>query len=290
MLFNFNIFIIFLHYSYTHSINFNGDYMKLFDTHNDLLTQKNNFNQILKTFPKQGLNKVVLAIFLSEKNLETLEIVKLVENVKLKKDIYFAIEDISAIPYSEIDRLKEIRPLYCSLTWNYKNKLAGGSFSSTDITKLGYRYIDKIESFSHIDTAHLNKKSFRSLSKYTKKPLFNSHTNLTKIHRHKRNLTNKQIKTIIKSNGLVCLCGVKEFLGKESNLDTYIKSIYYFYKKFGANNLALSSDFLGSDEFPLVYKNYNDFKKIYTKLKEKGISASELEKIFYSNVIKFFNL
>jgi len=165
-----------------------------------------------------------------------------------------------------------------------------GCYSRKYITPLNYMYIDKLEKFTYIDTAHLNKKSFYSLAKYSKKPLLNSHTNLMKFHKHKRNLTNKQIKTIIKSNGLVCLTGVKEFLGKNSNLEPYINSIYYFYKKYGANNLALSTDFMGSKQFPLVYKNYRDFRIIYNKLKEKGINEDDLEKIFYLNVINFFDI
>lgn len=261
--------------------------MKLFDVHNDLLTQKTDANTHLNKFYKQGLTNVILAIFLSENKLNINEIIYLSNKIN---NCYFAIEDISIVNYEDLDKLKIIKPLYCSLTWNYSNDLAGGSYSKKDITPLGYMYIDKLENFTYIDTAHLNKKSFYSLSKYSKKPLLNSHTNLMKIHKHKRNLTNKQIKIIIKSNGLVCLTGVKEFLGKNSNLETYINSIYYFYKKFGANNLALSTDFMGSKQFPLVYKNYRDFRIIYNKLKEKGINENDLDKIFYLNVINFFNI
>lgn len=263
--------------------------MKLFDAHNDLLTQRKDINTFLNKFYKQGLEKIILAIFLSENKLTTDEILNLTNSVS-NKNIYFAIEDISNIEYGDLDKLKEIKPLYCSLTWNYINKLAGGSLTKKDITELGYKYIDKIEEFSYVDTAHLNKKSFYSLAKYSKKPLLNSHTNLQKICKCKRNITNKQVKTIIKSNGLICLTGVRDFLGEKSNLYTYIDSIYYFYKKYGANNLALATDFMGSKEFPLVYKNYNDFKIIYNKLKEKGIDESDLEKIFYLNVINFFDL
>ena len=264
--------------------------MKLLDAHNYLLTQRKEINTYLNKFKKQGLSVVILAIFLSENKLSVNKIIDLIDRIENKKNIYFSIEDISSIDYNDLDRLKEINPLYCSLTWNDKNKLGGGTFSKRNITNLGYKYINKIEEFSFVDTAHLNKKSFYSIAKHSKKPLLNSHTNLFKIYRHKRNLTNKQIKTIIKSSGLICLTGVKEFLGENSNLDTYIDSIYYFYKKFGSDNLGLSSDFMGSHQFPLVYKDYNDFKIIYKKLKEKGLKKCDLDKIFYLNIINFFNI
>ena len=125
--------------------------MNLFDTHNDLLTQKDNVDYYLNKFNKQGLSNVILAIFLSEKKLSIDEIIMLVKKVK---NNYFAIEDISIVPYEHLDKLKKIKPLYCSLTWNDENELAGGSFSKKDITKLGYKYIDKIENFSYVDTAH----------------------------------------------------------------------------------------------------------------------------------------
>ena len=134
--------------------------MKLFDAHNDLLTQKENPNYYLNNFYNQGLCKIILAIFLSENNLNIEEIINLTNSIKDKNNVYFAIEDISVVPYLNLDILKRINPLYCSLTWNTENKLAGGAFSKKDITILGYKYINKIEEFSFIDTAHLNKKYF----------------------------------------------------------------------------------------------------------------------------------
>ncbi len=263
--------------------------MKLIDVHNDLLTQKENFNEYLDNFNKE-LKAVILAIFLSENHLSVEEIISLTKEVVTNKKVYFAIEDISSLCYEDLTKLKEIKPLYCSLTWNHKNSLAGGAYSRGTLTKLGKKYMDLIERFSYVDTSHLNKKSFFKVAKYSKKPLLNSHTNLNSFYKHKRNLTDKQVKKIIKSNGLVCLTGVKEFLGKDANLDTYVNSLYHFYLKFGANNLAIASDFMGSDEFPLTYKNYSDFKTIYALLKKKGLNEEELAKIFYSNVIDFFKL
>ena len=261
--------------------------MKLFDAHNDILTQREDYISYLKLFSVKNIY-AILAIFLSENKLSTKDILNLIEPIK--KSHLFAFEDISNVSYKDLDIIKTIKPLYCSLTWNNKNILASGCFSKGGITKLGYKYIDKIESFSFVDTSHLNKRSFNDFSKYTKKPIFNSHTNLKKFCHLKRNLTKRQIKTIIKSNGLVCLTGVKEFLGKNSSLESYIKSIYYFYKKYGANNLALASDFMGSAEFPLVYNDYSDFNILYEKLKLKGIPKDDIEKIFYLNLKTFFNI
>ena len=261
--------------------------LKLFDAHNDLLTQRKKHNFYLEKFNKEIDLIVILAIFLSEKKLNINEIINLVKDSNNK---YFAIEDISSIPISDLDKLKEIKPLYCSLTWNSKNALAGGAYSKYGITKLGIKYIKKIEEFSYVDCAHLNKKSFFKLAKVTTKPLLNSHTNLYDIFKHKRNINDKQIKTIIKSNGLICLTGVKEFLGKDSSLDTYIHSIYYFYKKYGANNLSIATDFMGSYEFPLVYYSYKDFYYVYGKLKDLGINEENLNKIFYLNALNFFKI
>lgn len=261
--------------------------LKLFDVHNDLLTQRKKHNFYLEKFNKEINLIVILVIFLSEKKLNINEIINLTNT---SNNRYFAIEDISNIPLSDLDKLKEIKPLYCSLTWNDKNILAGGAHSKYNITKLGIEYIRKIEEFSYVDSAHLNKKSFYKLAKITTKPLLNSHTNLCNICKHKRNINNKQIKTIIKSNGLICLTGVKEFLGKDSNLDTYINSIYYFYKKYGDDNLSIASDFMGSFEFPLVYNSYKDFYYVYDKLKELGLNEESLNKIFYLNAIKFFKI
>lgn len=261
--------------------------MKLFDTHNDLLTQRKNHNSYLEKFNKEVDLIIVLVVFLSENKLNVHEIIDLVNK---SNNLYFAIEDISNIPFYDLDKLKDIKPLYCSLTWNNKNALAGGTYSNSNITKLGIKYIKKLEEFTYIDTAHLNKKSFYKLTKVTTKPLLNSHTNLSDICKHKRNITSKQIKTIIKSNGLICLTGVKEFLGSNSDINTYVNSIYYFCNKYGFDNVSIATDFMGSNTFPLVYNSYKDFYYVYHKLNEKGINKENLNKIFYLNACEFFKI
>ena len=131
--------------------------------------------------------------------------------------------------------------------------------------------------------------TFYQFAKITNKPILNSHTNLQCLKKHKRNIDDKQIRKIIKSNGLVCLTGVKEFLNNEGTLKDYIDSIYEFYKKYGSDNLGLATDFIGSSTFPLAYDNYHDFKKIYVELLKKGLTEVELDKIFYLNAKRFFN-
>ena len=255
--------------------------IKLFDAHNDCLTQVYNIDDYIR-----DVDCVILAIFLSENKWK----IEKIEDVckKIKNNCFMAIEDVSVINYNDLDRLSLLKPLYCSLTWNGSNALAGGCKSNKGITRLGKKYIEKIEEFSVVDTAHLNKKSFYKLAKITSKPLFNSHTNLMSLKKHKRNIDDKQIEAIIKSNGLICLTGVKEFL-KDGNLDSYINSIYEFFLKYGSDNVALSTDFIGSKEFPLVYSSYKDFKVIYNELSKKGLSEADLNKIFYLNLKRFFN-
>lgn len=255
--------------------------IKLFDGHNDCLTQVDNVNKVLC-----GVDSVILAIFLSENKWGIEKVEDICKDVK--DNHFIAIEDVSVVSYNDLDRLSLLKPLYCSLTWNDSNALAGGCNSNRGITRLGKKYIKKIEEFSVVDTAHLNKKSFYKLARITSKPLFNSHTNLMSLKRNKRNIDDKQIRTIIKSNGLVCLTGVKEFLSDDS-LGGYIDSIYEFYLKYGSDNLALSTDFMGSETFPLVYKSYDDFKVIYNELNRRGISEGDLNKIFYLNLKRFFN-
>lgn len=267
----------------------NGDLMRLFDVHNDCMTQVKYINDYLGNSIDDFIKVIVMVFFLSEKKLPIKEIKSMINNIENRGTPFIAIEDISQIKYEELDELSELKPLYCSLTWNDENKLAGGCYSKGKLTDLGKKYINKIETFSYVDTAHLNKKSFYQLAKITKRPLLNSHTNLKMCKKHKRNINNRQIKKIIKSHGLVCLTGVKEFLKNEGTLKDYIDSIYEFYKKYGSDNLGLATDFIGSSTFPLAYANYHDFKKIYVELLKKGLTEVELDKIFYLNAWRFFN-
>lgn len=177
------------------------------------------------------------------------------------------VEDAWFLTPANLDAFIKLRPHSVGLTWNYANTLAGGAHSRSGLTRFGYQVIAKLEAAGiQIDTAHLNRKSFWQFAQVTRNPLVCTHTALHAVHRHPRNLTNRQIKKIVVSGGLVGICAVPKFLTKNTascGIHDMIKHINYFKQHFGTQNLRLGTDFYGTDTLPYGVKDYADLSHIF---------------------------
>lgn len=274
--------------------------IKIADSHNDFMTKitAKEKDCYLSQCQKVGVKIISCAIFTSNLKLCIDDLYNFKnEIVKLKnkyKDIFllFSIEDIGFIHEEDIDKFIKLRPISCTLTWNFDNQLAGGAFGGKSITKFGEEVIHKLENENiFVDTAHMNKKSFWKFCKLTKKPIYNSHSNIYDLKRHKRNLTDKQIEMIVKSNGYLGLTIYDKFVGKEGKVDSKTIALQFDYliKKFGYKNFGLGTDFYGIDinNLPKDIKSYEDIEKIVRELKKLGYSEKIIECILYKNYEDF---
>ncbi len=246
----------------------------MIDLHNDALLElpESKLLPYLRKAKTDGINEIWLSVWTTELS-NPLKIIKRKKKIldKIKDDDRYPtcrlhIEDLGFITKDNIQNLIDLKPHSAGLTWNNKNNLAGGCMSNGKLTKFGKQVVSILEKNNiQIDTAHLNKKSFYSFAKITTRPMVCTHTAFTNIRRHKRNITNKQIKIIIKSGGKIGLCLVPKFLTSSTDcgFNDVIKHIYSFKKRFGTNNLFLGSDFFGTDTLPYGIKDYSDLIQLF---------------------------
>lgn len=258
----------------------------IFDFHNDILTSGLTKNYI-KRVVKNNFNDSVVYVFWSTKlNDDPLKTIKRAfKSIKLPKKDFFAIEDLHFLHVYQVKELKSIPVLYCGLTWNYDNALAGGALGASGLTDKGEQIITELNNNKIIiDTAHLNSKSFYQVVEKADS-VINSHTSLNNLHSHPRNLNDEQIELIIQKKGIIALTAVKDFLGGNS-INDYIKHIDSFCEKFNIENLCIGTDFYGSTPLEGL-QNYNDFDIIRYRLTNLGYSIENIDKIFYLNAKKF---
>ena len=266
--------------------------MKIFDCHNDFLTEINN-NKLEKYINnKIKDNKVCASIWATNYNeIEAINYIEKLNNLKLAhKNIYSLVEDCHFITPSNLDIVLSQKIGLAGLVWNKDNNLAGGAYGAADLSEFGKIVVNKFEDAGTIlDTAHLNEISFNSLLKLTRMPVVCSHTAFYGCLNHKRNLKDYQIKLIIESGGVVGLAFVSEFLTgtKFSTIKNVSEQIVYFAIKFGTAGLCIGTDFYGTKQLPLGLKNYAAFNSLEKDLLKKGFTAEEVENIFYNNLNNF---
>lgn len=254
--------------------------MKIADFHNDILTSQN-FHSIPQFYYE---NKIVTAIFRGERSFS--EVFHLT-----KKSPLIAFEDVG---YDDLDEdlLIETKPVYVGLTWNGENSLGYGCDHCFGLKKKGVELIKKLSKNKIcVDTAHVSKLGFIDIIENADL-VVNSHTCLSSVYRHKRNLENWQVKMIIEKKGLIGITACGYFMSnvKPCKIDGFIRNILYFCEKFGVDNLCFGTDFYGTDFLPDGITNeYQGFDLIGEKLQKLGFSNMEIEKIFYGNLSRFLS-
>ena len=295
--------------------------MEIFDLHNDFLTKiKSDKSKVKYLCGKKcdNLKTLIGAVWTtemsSEKAIETIErcydfiyeynenFLNFFDDERLNQNrnqifkvqnLLLGIEDMHFINKINLLRVINAHPAYCGLTWNYDNILAGGAHGAGTLTPYGIEVLETLEQNNiQIDTAHLNEKSFMAVAKLTTRPLFCSHTAIRSLVDNPRNLKDYQLKMIEESGGIVGIALVGSFLteGKKSYINDVARHIDYVASRFSPEMVCLGTDFYGTRNLPKKIKSYHNLDMLENRLRLMGYDTETIEKIFYKNAKRFFNI
>ena len=278
---------------------------KIFDLHNDFLTSINRDNkktQYLLNKKQKTISNIISSVWTTKMSRENavksirkgFSFIESINRSKCacKPQLGLAIEDMHFVSKECLDEVIAYNPIYCGLTWNYDNVLAGGAHDGGDISMFGIEVIRELESNNiFVDTAHLSEKSFMTFSCLTEKPILCSHTAVHSLVNNNRNLKDYQIRMIAESGGLIGIALVGQFLSndKKSTISDIARHIDYIVSLYGDKNIALGTDFYGTKNLPKGIKNYSNLKLLEDRLKILGYSEETINNIFYKNAENFFN-
>ena len=268
---------------------------KIFDLHNDYFLKIQKDSKKDNYLSKHEIaENIVSAIWTSELNeKESFEMIERASFfVNKREKLFLGVEDLHFLSKENIDRFVSLKPVYAGLTWNTCNALAGGAFETGRLTGFGKFAIKKLEENNiMVDLAHLNENSFLDVAKHSNKPLFCSHSACFSLCNNQRNLKDYQIKMIVESGGLFGLCLVSDFLNgtKRCLVDDIICHIDYFACHYGIDNLAIGTDFFGTEHLPKGIKTYDNLiKRISSGLVKMGYTEKAIGKILFDNANMFF--
>lgn len=278
------------------------------DAHNDFLTAEKCAHtraQIVENFVKSGVKVLSCAVFTTEQNLTIEDVERFANELEQYNKKYniagkqickflLSIEDLGFVKTEQdLIRLIKLKPFSATLTWNKSNQFASGALDNGGLTYLGKKVVRVLEQNNIlVDTAHLNKKSFWQFAKISTKPIYCSHANLYALKKHKRNLTNKQIKAIVQSGGFF---GVTLFQDFVSNTKISSKNIANQFKflinHFGNKNFGFGTDFFGisTQKLPIDVKDYSNLNLVAEQLKKQGHNDKIVKSLCFKNFVNFIN-
>ena len=183
-----------------------------------------------------------------------------------------------------INRLYDQGFRIIGLSHFFDNEVASSAHGVNDIglTSFGKDVIKRMEELNIIvDLAHASSQTIDDVLQITKHPVLVSHTGVKGTCDNGRNLSDRQLKQIAQTGGIIgigfwktAVCGDK--------VEDIIKAFRYVSDKVGIDHVALGSDFDGSVRVPFDVSHMN---QITQGLKEEGFTEAEIKKIMGLNVI-----
>ena len=199
-----------------------------------------------------------------------------------------------------------------TLTWNFGNgigypNLSLGKFpdyhlaalgqridSQNGLTDFGLDYIREMERLGIIiDVSHLNDAGFWDVIDYTTAPFVASHSNARAICPVARNLSDEMILALAERGGVMGINFCGDFLelhdlpNGPSRISAMVEQIKYIRNLAGIDVIGLGTDFDGIS-CELEIKDASQMQKLADALRKEGFTETEIEKIFYKNVLRVY--
>lgn len=176
------------------------------------------------------------------------------------------------------------------LTWNIENHFAASCMSKRDygLTGSGEELVDIAERLGVVvDLAHASKKTMLDVLSIASKPVVVSHACIYKLRQHPRNVDDEVLEELRKNHGVIGITFVSEFLGEdEADVNTVVEHIMYVYESFGADIIALGTDYLGTSRLPKGLEDIGKIQLLFKELLDRGLSHEDVEKIAWRNAYR----
>lgn len=178
------------------------------------------------------------------------------------------------------------------IVWNLTNPLGGGTKDPDQGLKpLGEKLIKWCEQKGMVvDFAHMNEATFWDAAEIVTRPIYISHGNCRGLCNSPRNYSDKQLKKVAETGGVIGLFFANTYVvGKDQKgtIKDLVQHTKYLIDLIGEDHIALGTDFGGIiSGFVENMKSVNDLPKYLGALEEGGVSKEVIEKICYKNAAR----
>jgi membrane dipeptidase len=160
------------------------------------------------------------------------------------------------------------------------------------LTEAGLRLVKRCNELGvMIDLSHLNEAGFWDVAKHSDAPLVATHSNVHAISPHSRNLTDKQLDAIAKSDGMVGVNFACAFLRPDGQMnpdvspDTMLRHLDHLINRLGEDRVGFGSDFDGAT-VPDFITDVAGLSKLREAMIMHGYTDMLMQKLTHGNWLR----
>ena len=180
-----------------------------------------------------------------------------------------------------------------AIVWNNENALAhpAANGSSERLTDYGLRAVREMQRLGiAVDVSHLNEAGFYDLFARGDRPPMASHSCCRAMCGHVRNLTDDQLRLMIREGGYVGINFYPYFLAEDGRADAELvaEHIDHVCQMGGAAQVGLGSDFDGIEVQPSDLRGSADLPNLIQALRRRGYDENTIAGIAGGNLLAYF--
>jgi membrane dipeptidase len=161
-----------------------------------------------------------------------------------------------------------------------------GRDDSCGLTDFGRDLVDELNRLRVIvDLAHINRKGFLEAAERSRQPVVVSHTGVTGVHRHWRNIDDDQIRAVARTGGCVGVIFARRFLGRRG-IEGVCAHLEHLLRVGGEDLPALGSDFDGLVVPPAGLEDVSQLPALTQALLHRGLSETQVSKMMGENTLR----
>ncbi len=231
------------------------------------------------------------------RELEVVETIRQVEEIlggENRIGLILHLEGAEAIddPY-DLVLLMKLGLRSIGLTWNYDNKYGSGCSTRKDrgLTADGEELIRMANKLGIIvDLAHASRRTALEAIEVSKKPVIISHANVRRFVDTPRNVDDEVLEALSRNGGVIGLSAIGPLISRKSRptLDDLVQHFMYIYERYGADILAIGTDFHGLLGLPAPegFESIDKVQTLLEKLRAAGLMDNDIRKIAYENALR----
>lgn len=144
------------------------------------------------------------------------------------------------------------------LTYNRRNPVGEGCMEETNagLSDLGCELVSRLNKLGIIiDLPHTGEQTSLDAIRVSQRPVMASHTGRKTFCDHNRNKSDKVLKAIAESGGLVGVVSLPSLLGGKGDLSTLLDAVQDMVALIGADHVAISTDYAYKSSFPAEFSH-----------------------------------
>jgi membrane dipeptidase len=170
------------------------------------------------------------------------------------------------------------------------------NFRKKGLTSFGKEFVERLNHHRiFVDLAHADRETFMDAVKVhdSSQPLIVTHTGVSGVYKHWRNIDDVQLKCIADTGGVIGIMYQASFLGKGAagnETEAVVRHLEHIRKVVGEDFTALGSDWDGMVIPPKGLRSCEELPNLVRILMKRGWSETQIEKLLGQNFLRAYQL